>query len=113
MRIAVIGSRSVDDRFYGQLCAHIPRGASEIVSGGASGADALGKRYALENDLKYTEFLPDYKKFGRAAPLKRNEEIAEYADYVIALWDGRSRGTAHAINACIKAYTEVRVFICK
>ncbi len=113
MRIAVIGSRSVDERFYEQLCALVPRGASEIVSGGASGADALGKRYALENELKYTEFLPDYKKFGRSAPLKRNQAIVEYSDYVIALWDGRSRGTANAINACIKFYTEVRVVICK
>jgi len=103
MRVAVIGSRTVDERFYGQLCLLMPRGATEIVSGGAKGADALGKRYAQENGLKYTEF----------APLMRNVEIAEYSDYVIALWDGKSRGTAHAINACIKSYTEVRVVMCR
>ena len=113
MRVGVIGSRSVDDRFYGQLCRLMPRGVSEVVSGGARGADALGKKYALENELKYTEFAPDYAKYGRRATLKRNEEIAEYSDYVIALWDGTSRGTAHTVAACIKSYTEVRGVICK
>ena len=113
MRVAVIGSRTVDERFFGQLCLLMPRGATEIVSGGAKGADALGKRYAQENGLKYTEFAPDYARYQRRAPLMRNVEIAEYSDYVIALWDGKSRGTAHAINACIKSYTEVRVVICR
>lgn len=113
MRVAVIGSRTVDERFYFQLCAAMPLGVSEIVSGGAAGADQLAKRYAEENELKLTEFLPDYAKFGRAAPIRRNEQIVEYADEVIALWDGSSKGTARTINACITAYTPVRVFICK
>lgn len=113
MRVAVIGSRSVDERYYVNLCAHMPLGVSEIISGGAKGADALGKRYAEENGLIYTEFLPDYAKYGRNAPRKRNEKIVDYADYVIALWNGSSAGTKHAVKTCIEAYTPVRVFICK
>ena len=108
------GKRVKIHRICAGLCAvPAPRAATEIVSGGAKGADALGKRYAQENGLKYTEFAPDYARYQRRAPLMRNVEIAEYSDYVIALWDGKSRGTAHAINACIKSYTEVRVVMCR
>ena len=113
MRVAISGSRSVTDAFYGKLCEKVPVGASEIISGGAKGADALARRYAEENRLPLTTIRPDYGTYGRAAPLKRNEQIVLRADYVLALWDGRSRGTAYVIDACIRAYTPVRVILCK
>lgn len=43
MRIAIVGSRSVTKDAYPILEAYIPRGVSEIVSGGASGADELAE----------------------------------------------------------------------
>ncbi len=112
MRVGVIGSRSVGERFYTRLCELVPPEATEIVSGGAHGADALGKRYAQEHGLKYTEFAPDYARYRRGAPIKRNARIAEYADFVVALWDGKSHGTANAVHTCLKVHTPVDVVIC-
>ena len=76
MRLAVIGSRSSTDYdvFSKKLSKHIKgleeRGyvVEEIVSGGANGADALARVYALSHGIVLKEFLPDYKKYGRGAP---------------------------------------------
>ena len=88
MKTAVIGSRnlSVDD-----LGRYLPKNTTEIVSGGAKGIDACAREYARQNNITLTEFLPEYNKFGRYAPLKRNLEIIDYADEVIAFWDGKSK----------------------
>lgn len=112
MKVAVVGSRSVGKEHYLTLCEKIPIGASTIISGGAKGADALAKQYAAENDLFYEESLPDYDRFGRAAPMRRNEEMIDRADYVIVLWDGKSNGSAYVIKRCIDCGTPVRVLIC-
>lgn len=113
MKVAIIGSRNLSEKSYGMLCSIVPIGASEIISGGANGADELAERYAAEHHLRFTLFLPEYEKYGKSAPLLRNEQLVSYSDYVIALWDGNSRGTGNAIAACIKQYTPVRVFLCK
>ena len=56
------------------------------------------RELANRRGIRLTEFLPDYRRFGRGAPLKRNESIAEYADCAIAFWDGKSSGTAHTVK---------------
>ena len=81
---------------------YLPEGVTEIVSGGARGIDTCAKNYALEHDLKLTEFLPEYSRYGRGAPLRRNITIIEYADMVLAFWDGESRGTKYVIDNCKK-----------
>lgn len=70
----------------------------EIVSGGATGADALGERYAIENGYKLTKFTADWDRFGKAAGPIRNEQMAIYANYLIAFWDGASNGTGDMVN---------------
>ena len=107
MIIAVIGSRKlvVED-----LSVYLPENTTEIVSGGAMGIDSCAKEYAIRNGVKITEFFPDYQRFGRAAPIKRNEQIVEYADEVIAFWDGASRGTKYVIEYCKKKNKRVTVF---
>lgn len=112
MRVAVIGSRQVTEEAYSALCEKIPVGASEIISGGAAGADALAERYAQEHHLVLTVIPPDYEAFGRRAPLVRTEQIVHRADYLLALWNGASRGTAYAIDFCLKTQTPVRVIPC-
>ena len=61
-------------------------------------------------DIKLTEFLPEYEKYGRSAPLKRNITIIEHSDLVLAFWDGASRGTKFVIDNCKKRGIPVRVF---
>ena len=72
MKIAVIGSRGLNVK---NLEKYLPRDVTEIVSGGARGIDTCAREYALANGLKLTEFLPEYQKCGRGAPLKRNLQI--------------------------------------
>lgn len=108
MRVAIIGSRGlkVDD-----LEKYLPKEVSEIVSGGARGIDSSAREYAVSHGLKLTEFLPDYSRYGRAAPIKRNISIIENADYVLAFWDGKSHGTKSVIDACIKREISHAVYL--
>lgn len=108
MKIAVIGSRglSVDN-----LEIYLPEETDEIVSGGARGVDTSARKYAKEKGIKLTEFLPEYEKYGRSAPLKRNITIIEYADAVLAFWDGKSRGTKFVIEHCKKKNIPLKVYI--
>lgn len=108
MKVAVIGSRGLS---VSDLIRYLPENTTEIVSGGAKGVDTSAREYALSHGIKLTEFLPEYTKYGRSAPLKRNITIIEYSDIVIAFWDGKSRGTKFVIDNCRKLGVEVRVYI--
>lgn len=97
--IAVVGSRGLR-LTPSQLGRYLPQGTTEIVSGGAKGVDTSAKVYAEKRGLKLTVFEPDYFRYGRRAPLMRNEEIVNYADMVFAFWDGISTGTRHVMGLC-------------
>ena len=107
MRIAIVGSRNLHVEDLGK---YLPENVTEIVSGGARGVDSDAKTYALSHGIPLKEFLPDYKSYGRTAPLKRNLEIIAYADVVIAFWDRQSHGTKYVIEHCRKLGVPVRVF---
>ena len=108
MKVAVIGSRGLS---VSDLGRYLPENTTEIVSGGAKGVDTSAREYAQPRGIKLTEFLPEYTKYGRSAPLKRNITIIEYSDIVLAFWDGKSRGTKFVIDNCRKLGVEVRVYI--
>ena len=110
MKVAVIGSRNL---VVQDLGIYLPEETMEIVSGGAKGIDTCARKYALANGLKLTEFLPEYNRYGRGAPLKRNLQIIEYADCVLAFWDGQSRGTKFVIEHCKAQNKPVRIFLKK
>lgn len=69
---------------------------SEIVCGGASGADSEGKKWAETNKISVKMFPADWKKFGRGAGPKRNKEMADYADCLILFSGGR--GSANMLK---------------
>ncbi|MFI3175742.1 MAG: hypothetical protein R3Y53_11215 [Bacillota bacterium] len=108
MKVAIIGSRTLK---VTDLEKYLPENTTEIVSGGAKGIDLCAKTHAIKKNLKYTEFLPEYEKYKRGAPLKRNIEIINYADFVIAFWDGKSRGTKFVIDNCTKLGKKCKVII--
>lgn len=109
MKIAVVGSRSVTKI---NLDAYVGEG-DEIVSGGAAGVDRLAAEVAKEKGLTLVEFLPQYDRYGRAAPIVRNAQIVDYADRVIAFWDGKSKGTQSVIVYAKKVGKECKVILCE
>ena len=103
-RIVVAGCRDYTN--YKQAKRYIDWAISNIknehelifVSGGATGADALGERYAKENGYELEVYPAEWQKYGPKAGPMRNKQMAEIADYVICFWDGKSRGTKSMIN---------------
>lgn len=107
-KVIIAGSRTFDD--YDMLCRYADHklsriawapdlfGPIEIVSGGARGADSLGERYAKDKGYKLTVFRADWDRYGKRAGYLRNVQMAEYADALLAFWDGKSRGTANMIK---------------
>lgn len=102
MKVIIAGSRWITD-YREVLTAVQDSGFSptEIVSGGARGVDRLGEQYAASLQLKLTIFNADWDQFKNQAynPAGkiRNTQMAEYADALIAIWDGKSPGTRHMI----------------
>ena len=110
MKLAIVGSRSITNIPLEDL---IPPQCTEIVSGGAKGVDSCAAAYARANGLTLTEFLPEYARFGRAAPIKRNYRIVDYADKVVVFWDGQSKGTLSVIKYAEKTGKPCEVVLCK
>ena len=108
MKVAVVGSRNLTINNLGD---YLPKDTTEIVSGGARGIDRCAREYAKSHNIKLTEFLPEYARYGRSAPLKRNLQIIRCADMVLAFWDGKSRGTKFVIDKCKSLGVPCRVFV--
>jgi len=116
MKLAIIGSRNFcnKNRLFLELNEiRKLHEITEIISGGAAGADTLGEEYADENNIKKVIFKADwsdmsepcrkkFNKFGKEynalAGFKRNSQIIDYCDTVIAFWDGVSPGTKDSID---------------
>jgi len=69
-----------------------------IISGGARGADFYGEKYAQDEGFPLEIYPANWNKFGKSAGFRRNEQMAEVADALIAFWDGKSHGTKHMIE---------------
>lgn len=108
MKVAIVGSRGLK---VSNLGKYLPDSVTEIVSGGAKGIDTCAKEYARSNGIKLTEFLPQYEKYGRSAPLKRNITIIESVDLVLAFWDGVSHGTKCVIDNCKSRGIPINVYV--
>lgn len=95
MKLLVVGSRSITNF---DLTPFISDCVDTIISGGADGIDALAEQYADLHHLSKYIVRPCYSLYGRAAPLKRNEEMVELADEILVIWDGHSKGTQYTIK---------------
>lgn len=108
LKTAIVGSRNLQ---IVDFTEYLPSETTEIITGGAKGIDACAKEYAESIGLKVTEFLPEYNRYKRGAPLKRNLQIIEAADFVIAFWDGNSKGTQFVIEQCTKQNKPIKIYI--
>ncbi|MBR6743206.1 MAG: DUF2493 domain-containing protein [Clostridia bacterium] len=103
-RIVIAGCRDYNNyneaKTYIDFCLSNIRKENDIVilSGCASGADALGEHYAKENGFEIERYPADWDTHGKSAGPKRNKQMAEVSDYVICFWDEKSKGTKSLID---------------
>ena len=103
MKVIIAGSRTIDD--YERVLTAVNNSQfviTEVVSGLARGVDQLGVRYANAQQLPCAKFPADWELQPRAAGYLRNLLMANYADALIAVWDGHTRGTKHMIDTMVK-----------
>jgi len=106
-KFMVCGSRSITDKekIFAQLESFWNtqlNSSSEIVvvEGGAKGVDTIAGEWATSKGFEIEVHKPDYKKYARGAPIRRNEEMVKISDIVLVLWDGVSKGTQNSIDLC-------------
>ena len=99
MRAAIIGSRNFEDMsLLEKTMSDYADSISEVVSGGARGADSLGAAWAKSRGIPTNIFLPEWDKYGRGAGFVRNKLIVENSDIIFAFWDGISKGTKSSMD---------------
>lgn len=117
MRIIITGTRTYDnyeelskvtDEFIEKL--GLEKKYQTIITGGARGADTLGKKYADENEIDNVVYKANWGKYGKSAGVIRNGEMAKNADILLAFWDGSSKGTKDMIDKAFRRQLRIRVF---
>ena len=111
MRVIIAGGRDFADksRLFDVCCEFVPEG-STVLCGMARGADELGYEWAQVYRRLIEEYPADWEQWGKAAGYRRNAEMAENADTLIAFWDGKSKGTKHMIDLAFQHGLEVHVY---
>lgn len=112
MKTIIAGSRTIDD--YSQVESAVKQSGftiTELYSGCAKGVDMLGIMYADANKIPVMAFPAQWDKHGKKAGILRNEEMAKTADALIAIWDGKSRGTKHMIQIAKEKNLKVFVYL--
>lgn len=82
---------------------------TEVVSGNSGNIDKLGEEWGLANHIPVSQFNAAWQTYGANAGPRRNRQMAEYADALIAIWDGKSRGTFNMIKEATKKELSVYV----
>ena len=95
MKLLIAGSRSITDI---DITPYIPEGVELIIAGAANGIDTLAEQYADKMRLSKYIMRPNYARYRRGAPIKRNYEMVDFCDRVLVFWDGTSKGTKHTID---------------
>lgn len=111
MRVIVAGSRTIDnynlvensllDSPWAVHNLQYGKRIEEIVHGGADGVDTVAGEVAENHDIPVKVFEAQWGKYGKAAGPERNRIMAEYADGLVAVWDGSSPGTRDMIEKAI------------
>lgn len=104
MRVIIAGSRTITseiDVIKAVEASGWHKEITQVICGGADGADRLGKDFAEANGIPIRMFTPNWDKYGKKAGVLRNVQMANHADALIAVWDGKSKGTKHMIEIAL------------
>lgn len=103
MKVIIAGSRTVTDMETVQKAIEESKfEIKEVVSGCAKGVDTLGIVWAYNNNVPVAPYPANWEVNGKRAGFLRNQSMADYSDALIAIWDGKSRGTADMISRAEK-----------
>jgi hypothetical protein len=109
MKTIIAGSRTLTDyKLIQEAVTESKFDITRVVVGGALGIDQLAEQWAKDKFIQRTVFYPDWSS-GKQAGYIRNEKMANFADALIAIWDGESKGTAHMIDIARKYGLKVYV----
>lgn len=114
MKVIIAGSRNITPKEFYNSLKFFPDEwvVSEVVSGTARGVDRMGEVLAKSQDITIKQFPADWDEYGKRAGMIRNGEMADYADALFAVWDGKSKGTKQMIdNAKMKGLLVIVVMI--
>lgn len=106
MKLLIVGSRSITDF---DISPYIPDDVELIISGGARGIDTLAEQYADKMKISKLVLRPNYARYKRGAPLKRNNKMVDMCDKVLVFWDGVSRGTKHTVDCAIHSGKDIEI----
>ena len=115
MKLIIAGGRDIDN--YEVVKQAIQESGwvhpTYVIGGGATGVDALGKKWALENVVPYVNVSAKWDTEGKAAGPKRNKRMAEIGDALVLVWDGKSKGSMSMLNEAKKAGLKIHKVIIK
>jgi hypothetical protein len=112
MKTIIAGSRNIKNiSIIYQTVYESGFDITEVVSGAARGVDKLGEQWATENNIPIKRMPANWNLYGKSAGPIRNNEMADYADALIAIWDGKSKGTKWMIDAANKRGLKIYVKI--
>jgi hypothetical protein len=114
-KLIIAGSRTLKDyklveKIINDALVNLDKDTIEIISGGAKGVDTLARQYAMKNKLPCKVFEPNWDEYGKSAGYMRNSEMANYGNALIAIWDGKSKGTKHMITEARRNGLKIKVF---
>ena len=98
MRTIIAGSRGVTQSRFDLDIGRMLWAPSVVLCGMARGVDLFGKAWAEKNGILVEEYPADWDRFGKSAGYRRNVQMADNADALFAIWDGKSKGTEHMMN---------------
>lgn len=112
MKTIIAGSRTIEDKeALEKTIQQAGWDITEVVSGTCRGVDVMGEEWGRENNVPVKPFPADWLTYGRTAGELRNRDMANYADGLILLWDGKSPGAScmlrEANKAGIKVYNQI------
>lgn len=108
MKCMISGSRSLNDSksrcivFETLNEIHKSTPIYVLISGNANGIDKIAEEWATTHTIEIKKFIPEWEKYKKAAGLMCNKKMLEESDKLIAFWDGKSKGTKHAIEMAMR-----------
>lgn len=111
-KLIIAGSRTINDKVHifgllDELCSNV----TEVICGMAKGPDLFGKEWAESRNIPVKEFPAHWEQWPHKAGFMRNLVMADYADELIAFWDGKSPGTRHMVQCMVSRKKPFQVIL--